>query len=131
VLFRSRLAVKGVHEIAVSSFVPLPGSAAFNDLEKKGLITVDDDFCMKMAGATSLGRGASWNPGFSHRLILFLKWAGVLQFFAVSFAVRPGRVLRLARNFLIGVQETKTDRALSEIKLKVSGFIKNQSKIPE
>ncbi|MFZ5565346.1 MAG: B12-binding domain-containing radical SAM protein [Thermodesulfobacteriota bacterium] len=115
-----RLAAGGVDEIALSSFVPLPGTAVFSQLREKGALRVDDGYCFEMAGATSLAHVTSWNPGFSGRRLLALKWLGLLQFYAVSFALFPSRALRTVRNLVRGVQESKTDRALAEILKKIT-----------
>lgn len=115
-----RLAIKGVHEIAISSFVPLPGTTVFGELCEQNKIQINDDYCRKMADATALTHATSWNPGFSGRQLLLLKWLGILQFYGVSFFLHPARALRTIRNFVQGVQESKTDRAIAEVRQKVA-----------
>src|ERR1700719_3446373 len=39
-----KMAVLGVHDVAVSKFVPYPGSALFKRLQQEGRIEVDDKF---------------------------------------------------------------------------------------
>lgn len=120
--FRSirRLAIKGVHEIAVSTFLPLPGTAIFDELRKKGQLAINDDYCLKMADATALTHATSWNPLFSNRQLLLLKWLGILQFYGLSFLLHPSRGFRTLRNLVRGVQESKTDRAIAEIRQKLA-----------
>lgn len=120
-----RLAAAGVHEIAISSFVPLPGTSVFEELCSQGRIRVDDGFLLEMASATSLTHAASWNPGFTGRKILFFKWLGILQFYIVSFMFHPARMFSMIRNIVSGVQESKTERAVLEIGRKIVLLMRN------
>ena len=115
-----KMAAKGVHEIAISAFVPLPGTAIFDELHKSGKLQINDDYCLKMADATALTHATSWNPLFSGRQLLLLKWLGILQFYGLSFLLHPSRGLRTLRNLVRGVQESKTDRAIAEIRQKIT-----------
>lgn len=110
-----RLARKGVHEIAVSVLVPLPNTEVFRQLEALGEIAVDDGYCYWMAEATSLTSARSLNPALTNRRILLLKLWGLAQFYAISHALHPTRVLRVIRNTITGRQESKVDRVLREL----------------
>ena len=115
-----QMAAKGVHEIAISTFVPLPGTAIFDELHKNGQLEINDNYCLKMADATALTHATSWNPLFSNRHLLLFKWLGILQFYGLSFLLHPSRGLRTLRNLIRGVQESKTDRAIAEIRQKLA-----------
>jgi anaerobic magnesium-protoporphyrin IX monomethyl ester cyclase len=109
-----RMARLGVHEVAVSTFVPLPGTELFDELHAADPIAVDDDYCYWMSGATGLFATRSWNPRLSSRRLLRLKWWGLAQFYGLSFTHHPGRLWELLRNLWQGRQETKVDRVLRE-----------------
>jgi len=121
-----RLAVKGVHEIAVSTLTPLPGTQIFRDLLKEGVITLDDNYLYWMSGATSLTTAKSWNPRFSNRMLLIIKLGGLLQFYTISYFLHPKHLLRVFRNLISGVQESKVDRVLVEMieKIKMGWSLK-------
>lgn len=109
----------GVHEIAVSTFVPLPGTELFNETSQIKSITVDDDYCHWMTGSTSLWTVKSWNPKISDRKLLFLKLWAFAQFYGISFLCHPDRLLRLIRNVFLRKQETKMDRTIREFIIKI------------
>ncbi len=121
------LARHDIDEIAVSSFVLLPGTRTFSELAAKRLLVIDDAFCYQTAGATAFTPTASWNPMMGKKRLLLLKWLGLIQFYAIAFFRRPSRLLRMIRNVYRGRQETKSERVLTEILEKCrQGFRKNQ-----
>ena len=126
--FIRKLALKGVHEIAVSCLVPLPGTAIFNDLKKDGYIVLNDDYCYWMSGATALTNVKSWNPAISDNRLRFLKLWGLTQFFLLSWILHPGRALKIVRNLFAGKQENKVDRVLREFveKVRISKYLKKK-----
>lgn len=117
--FIRRMAKLGVHEVAVSTFVPLPGTQLFDETGKIMPLVVDDEYCYWMAAATSLWTVRSWNPRFSDRRLLAMKIWAFFQFYALSFFYHPGRLLRLLTNAVSGRQETKVDRVLQEFSIKL------------
>lgn len=117
--FIRRMARLGVHELAVSVLVPLPGTEIYHDLKDRGLVRVDDDFCYWMSGATTLTTARSWNPLISSRKLLYLKLSALAQFYLISWAAHPDRFIRILRNLASGRQESKVDRVLREIVEKI------------
>ncbi|MEW6078623.1 MAG: radical SAM protein [Thermodesulfobacteriota bacterium] len=109
------LAQRDVDEIAISSFVLLPGTRAFADASAIRPVPVDDDFCYQTADATALVPSASWNPLLGKNRLLLLKWTGLIQFHAISLFRHPSRLPRMISNLMRGRQETKTERVLTEI----------------
>jgi radical SAM superfamily enzyme YgiQ (UPF0313 family) len=126
--FIRKLALKGVHEIAVSCLVPLPATAIFNDLKKDGRIVLNDDYCYWMSGATALTQVKSWNPAISDNRLRFLKLWGLTQFYLISWLFHPSRVLRIVYNLITGKQENKVDRVLREFveKARMSKYQKTK-----
>ena len=114
-----RMARLGVHEVTVSTFVPLPGTALFHDAMKLKPFAVDDEYCHWMTGATSLWSVRSWNPRLTDRRLRFLKLWAFAQFYTLSFLYHPTRLLRLVANLARNRQETKVDRVLREFVLKL------------
>ncbi len=119
-----RLAKSDVQEIAISSFVLLPGTQLFETMQKNEQVKVDDAYFYQTAGATAFGPVKSWNPPFSSRRLMVLKWLGLIQFYGLSFLYHPRRPVQLLINLLRGRQETKMDRVVKEILEKIYGKYK-------
>jgi radical SAM superfamily enzyme YgiQ (UPF0313 family) len=117
--FIRKMARLGVHEIAVSTFVPLPGTQLFDETDRVVPIPTDDEYCYWMTGATSLLTVRSWNPRISDRRLLFAKLWGLFQFYAISFLFHPSRLVRLFTNLARKRQETKVDRVIQEFATKL------------
>ncbi|HEU5196670.1 MAG TPA: radical SAM protein [Methylomirabilota bacterium] len=102
-----RMAVLGVYDIAVSKFVPYPGSALFKRLQAEGKLQLDNEFFVSpmdfyTAKAPSYAEAVS-----SRRLYWTMLWMFV-NFYVISFALRPWRVVRaLARALVTGREETR------------------------
>ncbi len=122
--WQRHMAKVGVHEIAVSTFVPLPGTVLFEETNKIKPICVDDEYCHWMTGSTSLFTVCSWNPKISDRKLLFLKLWAMFQFYALSYFYHPSRLWQLIRNLFQKKQETKVDRVIQEFKIKFLVLIK-------
>jgi radical SAM superfamily enzyme YgiQ (UPF0313 family) len=102
-----RMAVLGVYDVAVSKFVPYPGSELFKRLQREGRIQLDDEFFVSpmdfyTAKAPSYAAAVS-----TSRLYWTMLWMFV-NFYVISFALRPWRVLRaIGRAVLTGTEETR------------------------
>jgi radical SAM superfamily enzyme YgiQ (UPF0313 family) len=117
-----RMARLGVHEVAVSTFVPLPGTKLFEDIDRASPLVIDDEYCYWMTGTTSLTNVRSWNPRWTGRALLRLKLVAMLEFFLISYLCHPARFWRLLANALSGRQETKVDRVLREFAIKLGAW---------
>jgi radical SAM superfamily enzyme YgiQ (UPF0313 family) len=118
-----RMARLGVHEVAVSTFVPLPGTRLFEELGRSTPFVIDDDYCYWMTGTTSLTTVRSWNPRLSDAQLLRAKLLAMAEFFLISYLWHPGRFWRLLSNAACGRQETKVDRVLREFLVKLRALI--------
>lgn len=117
--FIRRMAKVGIHEIAVSTFVPLPGTSLFDTTNAIKPITVDDQYCYNMTGATRLFHIRSWNPRYSDARIRMFKLAGMSQFYGLSFATHPDRLWGMLKALVTSEQKTKSDRVLHEFGVKI------------
>jgi anaerobic magnesium-protoporphyrin IX monomethyl ester cyclase len=117
--FIRRMARLGIHEIAVSTFVPLPGTELFGTTNAIRPIVVDDAYCYRMTGATRLFHIESWNPRFSNAKLRFFKLAGMAQFYLLSFLTHPSRVWQMIRAAVTDEQKTKSDRVIREFGVKL------------
>ena len=113
------MARMGVQEAYVSTFVPLPGTELFREMNKTSRMVIDDEYCYWMTGATSFFAVRSWNPLFSDSRLRFFKLFAFLQFYLVSYLYHPRRIWRRIRNLCLNKQETKVDRAIQEFIRKI------------
>lgn len=102
-----KMAVLGVHDIAVSKFVPYPGSELFRRLQREGKIELDDAFFVSPMDFYTARAPSYADAVSSRRLYVTMLWMFV-NFYVLSFALRPWRVVRaLGRALLTGTEETR------------------------
>ena len=102
-----RMAVLGVYDIAVSKFVPYPGSALFRRLQQEGKLQLDDEFFVSPMDFYTARAPSYADAVSSRRLYWTMLWMFV-NFYVISFALRPWRVARvLARALVTGREETR------------------------
>jgi radical SAM superfamily enzyme YgiQ (UPF0313 family) len=102
-----KMAVLGVHDVAVSKFVPYPGSQLFKELQAAGKLELDDEFFVSPMDFYT-DKAPSYSDAVpTKRLYRTMLWMFV-NFYVISFAVRPLRVLRvLAKVVFEGTEETR------------------------
>ncbi|NQU94935.1 MAG: B12-binding domain-containing radical SAM protein [Candidatus Omnitrophica bacterium] len=115
-----KMALIGVHEIAISTFIPIPGTSVFDELKEKDpkRFELTNEFYFALFSSLSLNKTDSWNSSLSKSELLGFKIRGLIMFYAISFAIRPWRFVRLLVNLFTGKQETKVDRVLQEMLYK-------------
>jgi anaerobic magnesium-protoporphyrin IX monomethyl ester cyclase len=102
-----RMAVLGVYDVAVSKFVPYPGSALFRRLQREGKLQLDDAFFVSPMDFYTAKAPSYADAVSSRRLYWTMLWMFV-NFYLISFALRPWRVARaLGRALLTGREETR------------------------
>ena len=114
--FILRMALTGVQDVTIQPFSAYPGSELFEDLRKERRITVlDDQYFYTLADYSDLTKAVSWSTHLSARTIMWFRTIGMLSFYAVGYLVRPWRFFRVVSNLLRGRQESRMERALSDI----------------
>jgi hypothetical protein len=61
----------------------------------------------------------SYSPHLSNRLLKFYRLGGMTMFYAVSFILRPARLLKAIVHFVGGRQESRLDVALHSIRERI------------
>jgi radical SAM superfamily enzyme YgiQ (UPF0313 family) len=101
------MAVLGVHDVAVSKFVPYPGSELFRRLQRAGKLQLDDEFFVSPMDFYTKKAPSYAAAVSTTRLYWTMLWMFV-NFYALSFVCRPGRTLRaLAKAVFRGTEETR------------------------
>jgi radical SAM superfamily enzyme YgiQ (UPF0313 family) len=115
-LFILRMAATGVQDVTIQPFSAYPGSELFANLREGDKIsTLDDAYFYSLADYSDLSKALSWSEHLSSRTILWYRTIGMLSFYAASYLVRPWRLFRVISNLLRGRQESRMERALSDI----------------
>ncbi|MBT6403907.1 MAG: radical SAM protein, partial [Rhodospirillaceae bacterium] len=102
-----RLAVLGVHDISAAKFVPYPGSELFRSLQQNGKIELDDAFFESPMDFYTTEAPSYADAVSTRRLFFMMNWMFV-NFYVISFLVRPHRVARVLFNAIVfGREETR------------------------
>jgi radical SAM superfamily enzyme YgiQ (UPF0313 family) len=93
-----RLAWYGVDDVNVCQFSPYPGSELFDKLKQAGKIgTLDDEYFKGLMTQFDLWKTKHFNENlFALELVLY-RVAGLAGFYALSYLLWPGRLLRLIK----------------------------------
>ena len=113
-----KLARMGIDDVAVGFFFPLPGTQLYRDLEREGHVQLDDEFLMTPihANESRLTEEHNYSLRLTARQITWWKYRLLLNFYAISFALRPWRLFRVLTNALRGKETRKLESYLAERK---------------
>jgi len=110
-----KLAIMGVHDITVSQFTPYPGSLEFQKLRAKGIIEDNLDELNNIIDFYSCSEKSYSSEISSKKLYYWMLWL-YINFYVVSFIIRPWRVLK---NFWVylrkGSENTRYMRLVNEL----------------
>ena len=110
-----RMALLGVHDVAVSKFVPYPGSTLFKRLQQEGKIEVDDKFFLSPMDFYTRKAPSYADHVSTRRLYLSMIWFFV-NFYVISFACRPLRTAHiLFKAVATGTEETRFAKWLNDM----------------
>jgi anaerobic magnesium-protoporphyrin IX monomethyl ester cyclase len=110
-----RMALLGVHDVAVSKFVPYLGSSLFKRLQQEGKIEVDDKFFLSPMDFYTKKAPSYADHVSTQRLYFSMIWFFV-NFYMISFACRPLRTARiLVKAVVTGTEETRFAKWLNDM----------------
>lgn len=107
-----RLARLGADEASFSIFSPLPGSRAFGELERQGILRMDEAFLDSLTYQSDFSHARSWSPHITDHQLRRLRKRAILSFYLTSFLHYPRKLFKTLRSLMGNVQETKTERLL-------------------
>ncbi|MFQ6102696.1 MAG: B12-binding domain-containing radical SAM protein [Candidatus Glassbacteria bacterium] len=106
-----KLARMGLDEIAISTFVPLPGSRLFQELYSSGQLELNDEFFRDLA-TDDLFKAVSWSEHITDGQLTRLRLFAYLFFFMTSYFFHPRKLFSTLKSLFSQVQETKSQRIL-------------------
>ena len=102
-----KMAWLGVYDVAVSKFVPYPGSELFTRLQREGKIELDDDFFVSPMDFYTQ-KAPSYADAISTRRLYWTMMWMFWNFYLLSFMFRPLRVIRtLVKAVTTGTEDTR------------------------
>ena len=102
-----------VHDVAVTKFVPYPGSQLFRELQAAGKIELDDNFfIMPMDFYTQ--EAPSFVEGMTSRQLYKTMMWMFLNFYGISMLLRPWRLVQAVFNVVRGVETTRFAKWLND-----------------
>ena len=124
-----QLAVLGIDDVAIGFFFPIPNTELYHQLIQSGRITLGDEFLLTpiFANDARLLPANNYCEHLSARQLTAWKYRILLNFYGVSFALRPWRVFTVLFNALRGKETRKLETFLVELRRK--GLIWLKSKL--
>jgi len=120
-----KLALKGIDDIAIGFFFPIPNTELYRKLVERGDIRLDtqeeiDEFLLTpiYANEAKITEEHNYSDAFSARQLTFWKYRLLLNFYGLSFLSRPWRVFQILWNTLRGKETRKLETWLIEQKRK-------------
>jgi len=107
--YANKLARLGLDEVVFSLFIPLPGSALYDFLKKKGLI-VHEWTSLTVIG--DIARAKSWSEYITDNQLNKLRIKAYLTFYINKIILHPLKILKIIFNVLRKKQTLKTERVL-------------------
>ncbi len=118
VVFATRIALAGVHDLACYAFSPYPGSELYDQLVAEGRIVPDaDDYDRVLAQNifTNYKLRRSWTPHLPAWSLRWLCVGTMAYFYVLQFALRPLRFVALFRSLAQKRPQTYFQRMLIKL----------------
>jgi radical SAM superfamily enzyme YgiQ (UPF0313 family) len=112
--FARELARRGVEDIAIGFFFPIPNTELYRYLESKGRVASDDASLLAPIRGQELflSRELNFCENVSARRLTAWRYLLLLNFYAVAVLTRPGRLWRHLKNLVLGREESKLESGL-------------------
>jgi len=116
-----RLARDGITDLAVGFFFPIPNTALYHQLKNEGRIRLDDDFLLTpiFANEARIADANNYSYSLSSAQLTLWRYWTLLNFYTVSFGMRPWRLLRTLWNALRGRETSKMETYLVDVRRKI------------
>ena len=117
-----KLARAGVDDVSAGFFFPLPSTEIYRELEAQGRVELNDDFLKLPIYVHNkfMTTERNYNPNMTARQMTRWKYWIVANFYLNNFLFHPGKVFRIAFNFLRGRETSKMESFLQETRRKLS-----------
>ncbi|MEW6744620.1 MAG: radical SAM protein [Planctomycetota bacterium] len=123
-----RLARRGTRDLAVGYFFPLPNTQLFSELQQTREIVLNDDFLLTpiYANELRLRDENNYSHHLSSRRLTWYRYWILLNFYAISFSLRPWRFVATLWRALCRRETTKLESYLVDLPHKLAFVISTQ-----
>lgn len=129
-----KLAWHGITDMAFGFFFPIPSTELYEQLVKDGRIELNDDFLLTpiFANEAKLSEENNFSYTLTAQQLTRWRYWTLVNFYAVSYGVRPWRLVSTLWNSLLGRETRKMETFLIDIRRKirvnVKGFLTGRSR---
>jgi anaerobic magnesium-protoporphyrin IX monomethyl ester cyclase len=116
-----RLAYYGITDMAFGFFFPIPNTQLYRELIAKGRIKLNDDFLLTpiFANEAKVSEVNNYSENLTAAQLTRWRYWTLLNFYAVSFTMRPWRLVSTIWNSLIGKETRKLETYLIDVRRKI------------
>ena len=121
-----KLALAGVNDLGLGFFFPIPGTELCNKLVESGRINFSDDWFLFIPFSGTEGKLKEENnfcDNLTAKQLTLAKLLILLNFYPLSFIIRPMRPLKIFINFCRGRETTKLEAYLNNMKSRLKIWI--------
>lgn len=119
-LFMIRASFFGAHDITFVPYVPYPGSELYEEMRvKKQLPSMSFEYFNSLLIHSDMSTAYSYNPNFSSKMIMIIRFLFLGTFYFSNFLFRPVRVYYLIRNTLKRTPQTRGEDGLMNLFSKI------------
>jgi len=118
VKWAARLGRKGIDDVAVGFYFPIPGTTFFRELEAQGEAELTEDLMLApiFVHDSRLHDEHNYSQTLSSRTLTYWRYRTVFAFYWRAFLFHPGRAFRILGNLLAGREESKMDSFMQILK---------------
>lgn len=110
-LFLIKCSWYGANDAAPAIFAPYPGSSLFNQLEKEGLVSLNDEnYFFEMIETYNIIPNKVYTKNLSLMSIRLYLFLFLIIFYLSNYIFRPERFFKTIKNILTGKQESKIEQ---------------------
>ena len=113
--FIVRMAWAGAHDLSIWAFSPYPGSEIFDELTVNGQLQIDSNYYDRLRSYSDTSSTLSFSEHIPDRTLKTLRRAGTALFYLVAWGRRPWRPVKSILNVARGIQESRSELALSSL----------------
>jgi radical SAM superfamily enzyme YgiQ (UPF0313 family) len=119
--FILRMSRLGVHDVSVWTFSPYPGSELFEQLRAAGrLPELDDGYYASLLSYSDISGAISYASALSSTTLQRYRLAGLLLFYASSYATHPLRPVRSLYNIATRRYESRMEMSFGNLLRRLS-----------
>ena len=121
-----KLARLGITDMAFGFFFPIPNTELYWQLKKEGRIKLDDDFLLTpiFANEAKVDEANNYSYNLTAKQLTRWRYWTLINFYAISYGMRPWRLVSTVWNSLLGRETRKMETFLIDIRRKIRVNIK-------